>query len=214
MAPLTANYSFYIASDDYSDFSMGFSSNFTNLTLLAVANGYRGTYWDSPAQISVPVFLQQGQRYPVRTRHMEAGGGDWVTMAMRIWNTASLKTSEEIMYQSVRERQYISFNTIVVREVQRIVISGVNGGTFALVGASSNPITVTNNNLNPLYDALHVLFPNCWTFVFFLTGATFPCFKQLFLFLFELRGAPPFPLSVSPLHEILFLICLLPFKFS
>ena len=87
---------------------------------------------------------------------------------MRIWNTASLKTPEEIMYQSVQERHYISFSTIVVREVQRIVISGVNGGTFALVGASSNPITVTNSNLNPLYDALHILFPNCWTFVLIL----------------------------------------------
>ncbi len=162
---MTANYSFYLASDDYSDFYMALSSNFTNFTLISIADAYRPTYWDTPAQISAPIYLEQGRRYPIRTRQIEGGGGDFVFMAMRIWNTSSLKTPEELRYQNVRERQLISFSTTVVREVQRVVISGVSSGSFTLVGAASNPIAVTNTNLNPLYDALKIINPGCSSFV-------------------------------------------------
>ncbi len=110
--------------------------------------------------------LQQGQRYPIRVRHQQSGGPDYLTVAVRILNTSSLKTPEEARYQSVRERQLIQFTTTVVREIQQLVISNVIGGTFSLVGAPNNPISITSTDVNPFIAALRVVYPSCSSFVF------------------------------------------------
>lgn len=131
---MTGSYVFYFASDDYGDLYMSPSTNASALAYVCGSNGYRANYWLSPEQISAPRLLEAGKRYYVRARMQESYGGDFFKVAMRILNTSSLKTSEEITYHSVRERQLVSFRTAVVREVQWLHLSGVSAGSFRILG--------------------------------------------------------------------------------
>ena len=164
MPPITANYTFYFVSDDAGDFYLSSNENPANLSYVCGAAFYHPTYWYNPVeQISSPRFLIAGQRYAIRARQEQGNGPDGLRMAVRIWNTAQLKTPAELKYQSLRERQIITFNTAVVREVQSITISGVSGGSFLVVGSGgvSASVDVKSTDLSKIQAAVASVTPSC-----------------------------------------------------
>jgi hypothetical protein len=81
----------------------------------------------------------------------EAEGGDYVNVAMRIWNSAENKTSEELIYNNVRERQVITFRTTVRREVQQIVIANAISGSFRIIGPDGyTDVSVTGSSTSDI----------------------------------------------------------------
>jgi hypothetical protein len=165
--PITANYTFYFASDDYGDLYLSPSDNASAIVFVCGSFGFRSTYYQAPEQISTPIWLlglffrsvsllfahilalfAAGHRYFVRARHQEAYGGDFFTAAVRIWNSSALKTPEEIRYHSVHELQTITISTVVVRQVTNINIVGASGGSFSVLGDKcvAGPFDVTSSS--------------------------------------------------------------------
>ncbi len=142
---------------------MSLNGNASSLTLISLANGYRANYWISPEQRSAPVYLVAGQRYYTRARQQEAYGGDFLRVAMRIYNSSDNKTPEEIMYQSVRERQQIFINTAVRREIQTVTISGADSGSFRLLGDKgfTTPLSILGTDMSVLATAIVAITPSC-----------------------------------------------------
>jgi hypothetical protein len=66
---MSTNYTFLIASDDYSDFSISDGQNVSNAKIVCFSAGWQQYYWNTPAQTSAPIWLEAGRRYFVRTRH-------------------------------------------------------------------------------------------------------------------------------------------------
>ena len=157
--PITTNYTFYIASDDYSDLFMSPNESESSIALLSFSAGWSGHYWTRSGQISTPRWLVAGKRYFMRARQQENGGGDHLFVAMRIHNTSSLKTDEENRYLSLRERQIVRISTVVVREVQTITITGVTSGTFKVICAkgTTSLIDIGSSNLGSMASDLSSL---------------------------------------------------------
>jgi hypothetical protein len=81
--PTTGDYTFWIASDDYSRLSLSSDHSQTNLVMIASVNGYTGYQsWDqSTSQKSAVLQLEAGKAYAIEILHKEGGGGDHVSVA-------------------------------------------------------------------------------------------------------------------------------------
>ena len=83
IAPETADYTFWIAGDDYSEFWLSTDASISNRSLLCYLNGYT-TYqnWEfSSSQSSEPVSLEAGQAYYFEVLHKEHAGDNHVSVA-------------------------------------------------------------------------------------------------------------------------------------
>jgi len=82
-APVTGNYTFWIASDDSSELWLGTSGSRFSKQLIASVNGWTPVQsWNVyGSQQSVSVALQAGQKYWIEALVKEGGGGDHVEIA-------------------------------------------------------------------------------------------------------------------------------------
>lgn len=83
IAPATGNYTFWIASDDVSEFWLSADKNPTGKTLRCSVNGWThsGEWTKYPSQQSTPVLLTAGQSYYFEVFHIEGSGGDHLAVA-------------------------------------------------------------------------------------------------------------------------------------
>ena len=81
--PVTGNYTFWIASDDYSELWLSSDSDAANVSKIAYINGYTSYQeWNKySSQESSSVYLEAGVPYYVEVLHKEGGGGDHVSVA-------------------------------------------------------------------------------------------------------------------------------------
>ncbi len=81
--PTTGDYTFWIASDDYSELWLSTDDNPANAVLIANVPGWTNSrIWDSyPEQQSSVISLNGGQGYYIEALHKEGGGGDNLAVA-------------------------------------------------------------------------------------------------------------------------------------
>jgi hypothetical protein len=92
VAPVTGNYTFYIASDNDAGFWLSNEPNMPNIVNttatppLCVLNGFVGylDFTNRAEQQSGPVLLQAGQAYGFTVIHREAAGGDHVALGWKL----------------------------------------------------------------------------------------------------------------------------------
>ncbi len=86
--PATGNYTFYIASDDFSELWLSTDENPDGAALICRVNGYvNPRVWASPIhpeQRSVPIHLEVGHTYYVEALHKERGGNDHLSVAWEL----------------------------------------------------------------------------------------------------------------------------------
>ncbi len=82
-APATGNYTFWIASDDSGELSLGGSDDPASASVIASVNGYTSyQQWDKyPSQQSAGIPLQEGRYYYIEGLVKEGGGGDHLCIA-------------------------------------------------------------------------------------------------------------------------------------
>ena len=81
-APMTGDYTFYIASDDQGGLFLSTNADTINKVLIAynaAPTGYRN-WTSSPTQKSAPVHLVKGARYYVETLHKQATGANYLSV--------------------------------------------------------------------------------------------------------------------------------------
>jgi len=85
-APVTGDYTFWIAADDTAELWLSSDASKFNRGKIAFLTGWVGAQaWDAkPSQKSAPVHLEAGQKYFIEALHKEAGGGDHLAIA---WQT-------------------------------------------------------------------------------------------------------------------------------
>lgn len=81
--PRTGEYTFHVASDDFSELRLSANASPEDATVIASVPGWTGQgEWDKyPSQHSVPIQLNQGQVYYLDFELFEGGGGDHGTIA-------------------------------------------------------------------------------------------------------------------------------------
>ncbi len=81
--PETGNYTFWIASDDYSELWLSSDTDPSNVSRIAYVSGYSGYQeWEKyTSQKSAAVYLEAGVPYYVMVLHKEGGGGDCASVA-------------------------------------------------------------------------------------------------------------------------------------
>lgn len=76
VAPYTTNYSFWVLGDDRAQLDINpAGTDFSSMTTIASMPYPTSQYVTQASQKSAPVHLVAGQRYAIRTRHEEGGGG-------------------------------------------------------------------------------------------------------------------------------------------
>ncbi|NWK55998.1 hypothetical protein HW115_10265 [Verrucomicrobiaceae bacterium N1E253] len=85
IAPETADYTFWIASDDMSDLYLSTDSGVANKQRIAYVNGWTSerAYDANPSQKSATIRLQQGEEYYVEILYKEGGGDDHLSVAWK-----------------------------------------------------------------------------------------------------------------------------------
>ncbi|HMO66201.1 MAG TPA: PA14 domain-containing protein, partial [Verrucomicrobiota bacterium] len=88
LAPLTGNYTFWIASDDQGALFLSTDGNPANARLIASVNGWTSSReWEKePNQQSEPIPLQAGRAYSISALMKEGGGGDNLAVRWRLPN--------------------------------------------------------------------------------------------------------------------------------
>jgi hypothetical protein len=82
--PETAEYQFFIRSDDNSQLSLSIDDNPANATVIASESGCCGPFEEPGApETSVPISLTEGNRYYIEAIWKEGGGGDYCDVAWR-----------------------------------------------------------------------------------------------------------------------------------
>jgi hypothetical protein len=86
IAPVSGDYTFWIASDDSSELWLSTDASKFGREKIAFVSGWVGAQaWDAkPSQKSAPVHLEAGQKYFIEALHKEASGGDHLAIA---WQT-------------------------------------------------------------------------------------------------------------------------------
>ncbi|MHC4207478.1 MAG: LamG-like jellyroll fold domain-containing protein, partial [Planctomycetota bacterium] len=81
--PVTGSYTFWIASDDYSELWLSSDTNPANASRRAHVPGWTDPrqWYDFPEQQSNPIFLTGGQTYYIKVLHKEGGGDDNIAVA-------------------------------------------------------------------------------------------------------------------------------------
>jgi hypothetical protein len=81
-APLTGNYTFYIASDDQAGLYLSTNDDSANKVLIAynaTPTGFRN-WTNTPTQKSAPIKLIKGARYYIETLHKQANGANYLSV--------------------------------------------------------------------------------------------------------------------------------------
>ena len=81
--PISGGYTFWLASDDGGDLFLSTNTDPANATRIAFVDSFTNPHEFSklPSQKSATINLVAGQKYYIEVRHVEAGGGDNVSVA-------------------------------------------------------------------------------------------------------------------------------------
>ncbi|HEY8401846.1 MAG TPA: Ig-like domain-containing protein, partial [Cytophagaceae bacterium] len=84
--PYTGNYTFYIASDDYSELWLSTSGDPSEKVRIAYLSGAVNTrnWYKNASQKSASIYLKAGQKYYVEALHKEGGGEDHFAVAWKM----------------------------------------------------------------------------------------------------------------------------------
>jgi len=79
----SGDYTFWIASDDASELWLSTSGKGCEAVMIASVAGWSGyhAYDSNPSQMSAPIYLENGQMYPIWALWKEGGGGDHCSVA-------------------------------------------------------------------------------------------------------------------------------------
>ncbi|EDQ93048.1 uncharacterized protein MONBRDRAFT_22411 [Monosiga brevicollis MX1] len=128
----TGDHRFFCQGDDRCYFDISTDESVENMTDSVAYSTYATSYWNSNNQISDPIPLVAGRRYRCRIRHIQYGGGDFFKVGMHVSSPDVVLSPNEILHESLRERQIIEFTSDVVREQHELVFNNVYNGTFYL----------------------------------------------------------------------------------
>ena len=115
--PVSANYSFYVASDDMSELWLSPDQFAANASMVASVQTWSATpwiYWSTMSTaISSPKYLVAGKRYYIQVRHQQAGSVDFCFLGVRIFNPPGRfnSTVRDARYSAVHERQTVTIST-------------------------------------------------------------------------------------------------------
>lgn len=166
----TGSYTFYIASDDYSELWLSTNDNPVNKVRIAYINAWtpsRAWSW-YPSQTSSPINLVAGQRYYIEALHKEGAGGDNLAVGYKTPSNATITVipgaclspypSPDLTAGSITS----SPATVVVNTLTTFSTIITNSGTaptgnsfpnrFQISSSAdgSNPSTISVNNLGAL----------------------------------------------------------------
>ena len=161
--PKTTQYRFWTYGDDLVGVFLDLDDlGFTNMTKVASNTGAtRSMFTRIGEQISAPIELEAGKRYPIMTRFVEWGGLDYWMIGVEFFDAD--RHEDMFQYQPVNEIQRVYLQAQATRQVELITLKGVTGGSFRLVGkddAKSEPIEVKNvaSRKNQLMTALNYFY--------------------------------------------------------
>jgi hypothetical protein len=142
--PITANYSFYCRSDDWSAMYQAPSERRSQLVKVLDVS-FWGTHYAhaGPAQISPSLFREAGKRYLTSFRHQQGWGGEFFDCALRIHTTENPAARDAaaalgLVGPSQRSRavapeiQRLDIRVDKRRETQVVSILGAVEGTWGL----------------------------------------------------------------------------------
>ncbi|MEK7952071.1 Ig-like domain-containing protein [Luteolibacter soli] len=160
VAPTTGNYTFWIASDDSSQFSLSTDTDPANAVISASVNGwtnYQG--WDENAsQMTAVKSLIGGRAYYYEILHKEGGGGDHVSVAWqgpgfarKVLATPDIYTAGENAPTLVAAPANQSMNenaAPLVLNVGGVFVSSDPGDPLTLAVHANNKPTLVGTTLN------------------------------------------------------------------
>eukprot|EP01040_Poterioochromonas_malhamensis_P001800 gene1800-1926_t len=166
VAPISGFYRFYVNSDDYNYLYGKLPGGSERLLLSTSYTAIDDLYSNGfPSHISSSVYLKRGQRYKLRSRLVNSGGSqDFLRVGMRIdpnftdpannqaiagvmeddfrfynYSLTALQSNKFLHHHGLRTIQIVSLKIFYQQEIQTIVITGIQGGTFSLIVEDSVP---------------------------------------------------------------------------
>jgi hypothetical protein len=164
--PVSTEYRFYMACDDYCLLRMGKTAdlgpegfNATEDIITTWRSADRRLYnkVDGRNRQSEWRFLEANQSYYIESHHIEGSGNDHFTVAVEINQTNSTNVTEMVgHHHAMREIQYVGIHTNDNRDTIRITIENPDGGEFKLILKEPNGKLFTSDTLKVGTDT--------WTF--------------------------------------------------
>jgi uncharacterized delta-60 repeat protein len=140
--PATGNYTFYIASDDYSELWLSLTDNPASKQKIASVTGWTSSrQWTKYAsQKSSTVYLETGKKYYIEALHKEAAGGDNLAVA---WQTPASSTITvipgSVLSPVVPTTPTCTASGTILREYW----ANITGTTIASIPTSTKPTSTT-----------------------------------------------------------------------
>ena len=160
VAPTTGDYTFWIASDDASQFFLSSDTNPANAVLSASVSGWTGYQaWDqSSSQMSAVKSLVGGRAYYYEILHKEGGGGDHVSLAWqgpgfsrKVLGSPDIHTAGENAPTLVTAPSNVTVNegaAPTVINVSGVFASSDPGDPLTLAVHGNNKPSLVNASLN------------------------------------------------------------------
>lgn len=157
VAPMTAWYSFYVASSDNCDIAVSKTDNILGAGVSAsCSRDNRVDYFSSTQQKTDQIFLTAGSRHAIKMRHWNPRSSAYFKAAVRIHDPPVAKTTEEVQYHTMRERQEVSFNVNYQHEVVELAFSNVHPDSFFLFQRVYEAYDLVYNYTSLAYDSVSV----------------------------------------------------------
>jgi len=129
VAPVSANYSFYVRGDDYVAVWMSLDANASRAELIAITSGYTTSFWDADmgyAQRSLKIWSEAGVPRYIKVHHVDKGGKNWFDMAIRVHTENGANTG---VMQSLTSPAQLESRSAY--NIQKVVITA-DSGSFEL----------------------------------------------------------------------------------
>ncbi len=143
-APVTGNYTFWIASDDNGQLLISTDDNIENLELIAVVPEWTqpGEWEKYPQQKSEPIYLQEGEFYYIMALMKEWGGGD--NLAVR-WQLPDGTIQSPILENHLYTTGEVPFHTnfSINDEGEELILSNGAGETVDEIQPILLPVDVS-----------------------------------------------------------------------
>lgn len=143
LAPVSGNYTFYLASDDNGALLLSLSTNSASAAQIASVVG--SSSWTDPyqwnkfaSQQSAVRTLVAGQAYYIEARQKEGGGGDHLSVAWVGPHTGGRTNIIEGVYLAPAYLNYVPHATGFAASVRRDAIAGLRVGRVVIADANTN----------------------------------------------------------------------------
>ncbi|MDO1451601.1 SBBP repeat-containing protein [Rhodocytophaga aerolata] len=140
--PATGNYTFYIASDDYSELWLSLTDNPAAKQKIASVTGWTSSrQWTKFAsQKSVAIYLEIGKKYYIEALHKESTGGDNLAVAWQIPASSTITLIPgSVLSPFIPTTPTCSASGTILREYW----GNVTGTTVGTIPVSTKPTSTT-----------------------------------------------------------------------